>query len=106
VLKATTATDERFKFLHTVAASLVVVMAVDLFFSFAAYGLSEPYWYFFGGLSVVTVRLATRLSQRRRTEVPVPQKAGLAGARDYYGRRRRLGVLNTGSVPRPETRQP
>ena len=41
-------------FLHTVATSLVAVVAVDLFFSFAAFGLSEPYWYFFGGLSVVT----------------------------------------------------
>ncbi len=49
--------------MHVVAASLVIVVAVDLFFSFAAYGLSEPYWYFFGGLSVVTVRLATKLSR-------------------------------------------
>jgi hypothetical protein len=37
-------------------------VAVDLFFSFAAYGLSEPYWYFIGGLSVVTARLAAKLS--------------------------------------------
>jgi putative inorganic carbon (hco3(-)) transporter len=36
---ATTATDERMEFLHNVASSLVVVVAVDLFFSFAAFGL-------------------------------------------------------------------
>jgi O-antigen ligase len=59
---ATTATDERMEFLHNVASSLVVVVAVDLFFSFASFGLSEPYWYFVGGLTVVTVRLATALA--------------------------------------------
>jgi hypothetical protein len=50
------------EFLHNVASSLVVVVAVDLFFSFASFGLSEPYWYFVGGLTVVTVRLATALA--------------------------------------------
>ncbi len=59
---AITATDERLKFLHQVASALVVVVAVDLFFSFAAFGLSEPYWYFVGGLAVVAARLATALA--------------------------------------------
>jgi hypothetical protein len=62
VASATTATDVRMEFLHNVASSLVVVVAVDLFFSFASFGLSEPYWYFVGGLTVVTVRLATALA--------------------------------------------
>jgi hypothetical protein len=55
-------TDERLRFLHSVADSLLVVVAVDLFFSLASYGLSEPYWYFVGGLSVVTARLAVRVA--------------------------------------------
>jgi putative inorganic carbon (hco3(-)) transporter len=62
VVRAASSQDPRLQFLHTVASSLVVVVAVDLFFSFAAYGLSEPYWYFIGGLSVVTARLAAKLS--------------------------------------------
>jgi hypothetical protein len=45
-----------------VADSLVVVVGVDLFFSFASFGLSEPYWYFLGALSVVTARLAVKLA--------------------------------------------
>jgi hypothetical protein len=59
---AAAAADERLKFLNTVAVALVVIVAADLFYSFAAYGLSEPYWYFYGGLSVVTARLAVKLS--------------------------------------------
>jgi hypothetical protein len=62
VASAATATDARMEFLHNVASSLVAVVAVDLFFSFASFGLSEPYWYFVGGLTVVTVRLATALA--------------------------------------------
>jgi hypothetical protein len=62
VVSATPVDDERLRFLHAVADSLVVVVAVDLFFSFAAFGLSEPYWYFIGGLCVVTARIATKLS--------------------------------------------
>jgi putative inorganic carbon (HCO3(-)) transporter len=62
VVSAAPTTDERLRFLHSVAVSLVVVVAVDLFFSFAAYGLSEPYWYFLGALSVVTARLAVKLA--------------------------------------------
>jgi putative inorganic carbon (hco3(-)) transporter len=62
VVSATPISDERLRFLHDVARSLVTVVAVDLFFSFAAYGLNEPYWYFIGGLSVVTGRLAAKLS--------------------------------------------
>ena len=62
VVNATPSGDERLRFLHNVADSLLVVVAVDLFFSFASYGLSEPYWYFIGGLSVVTARLAVKLA--------------------------------------------
>ncbi len=62
MVNAAPTTDNRLRFLHSVARSLVAVVAVDLFFSFAGYGLSEPYWYFIGGLSVVTARLAAKLS--------------------------------------------
>jgi O-antigen ligase len=78
VVSATPTTDERLQFLHVVAVSLVVVVAVDLFFSFAAFGLSEPYWYFIGGLSVATARLAARLSPA--TANLIPGKLGGAGA--------------------------
>jgi len=61
-VNATPGTDERLRFLHGVADSLLVVVAVDLFFSLASFGLSEPYWYFVGGLSVVTARLAVKVA--------------------------------------------
>jgi putative inorganic carbon (HCO3(-)) transporter len=77
VVSATATTDARLQFLHVVAVSLVVVVAVDLFFSFAAFGLSEPYWYFIGGLSVATARLAARLSPA--TANLAPGKRGGAG---------------------------
>jgi len=62
IVNATPGTDERLRFLHSVADSLLVVVAVDLFFSLASFGLSEPYWYFVGGLSVVTARLAVKVA--------------------------------------------
>jgi O-antigen ligase/polysaccharide polymerase Wzy-like membrane protein len=62
VVSAAPTTDERLGFLRNVANSLLVVVAVDLFFSFASFGLSEPPWYFVGGLSVVTARLAVKLA--------------------------------------------
>jgi O-antigen ligase len=101
VTSATPTTDERLRFLHDVAGSLVVVVAVDLFFSFAAYGLNEPYWYFIGGLSVVTARLATRLSPPTAKAVP-GKRGGIAGTwglprrrgtqASHPGRERRLGT--------------
>ena len=93
--------DERLMFLHTVASSLVVVVAVDLFFSFAAFGLSEPYWYFFGGLSVVTARLATKLSQTHSPEAPRAGPGPRVEAPDYYGlRQHRLGrAVSARSAP-------
>jgi putative inorganic carbon (hco3(-)) transporter len=95
LVSATATSDERLRFLHRVSVSLVVVVAVDLFFSFAAYGLSEPYWYFIGGLSVVTARLAMRLSPAA-TEVANSGKAGRAARR-----RARLRVRATGSRAAP-----
>jgi putative inorganic carbon (hco3(-)) transporter len=71
--------DERLQFLHTVASSLVVVVAVDLFFSFASYGLSEPYWYFYGGISVVTARLAIKLAPAAVRDDATAIAAALAG---------------------------
>jgi O-antigen ligase len=62
IVRAAPDDDPRLVFLHRVAEALVVVVAVDLFFSFASFGLSEPYWYFIGGLSVVTSEVATRLA--------------------------------------------
>lgn len=108
VVKATFSQDERLRFLHVVAASLVIVVAVDLFFSFAAYGLSEPYWYFFGGLSVVTVRLATKLSRSPAAVGPGGEVAAIAERPDYYGfrRPRSAGALTASSTPRLGMRQP
>jgi putative inorganic carbon (hco3(-)) transporter len=62
IVSAAPSNDPRLVFLHRVAEALVVVVAVDLFFSFASFGLSEPYWYFLGGLSVVTSEIAARLA--------------------------------------------
>jgi len=80
--------DEQLLFLHTVAASLVMVVAVDLFFSFAAFGLSEPYWYFFGGLSVVTARMATKISESRGESALPAERTQRAAVPDYYGLKR------------------
>lgn len=88
-VKKATVQDDRLMFLHTVASSLVVVVAVDLFFSFAAFGLSEPYWYFFGGLSVVTARLATKLSETHAPEEPRADPRNRGEVPDYYGLRQR-----------------
>jgi putative inorganic carbon (hco3(-)) transporter len=62
LLNLTPNIDARLTFLQRVANSLVVVVAVDLLFSLAAFGLSEPYWYLIGGLSVITMQLAIRLA--------------------------------------------
>src|SRR5882672_243176 len=78
-------TDQRLKFLHDVAVSLVAVVAVDLFFSFASFGLSEPYWYFLGGLSVVTARLAVKLAAAT-TSGGASQRSGLPARRKIGGR--------------------
>jgi putative inorganic carbon (hco3(-)) transporter len=95
VVSASLIADERLKFLHNVADSLVVVVAVDLFFSFASYGLSEPYWYFIGGLSVVTARLAVKLAPTTTSsEASQPSEAP---ARRKLGGRRRARAL-PGSV--------
>src|ERR1700682_4609515 len=101
VVSATPTNDERLRFLHNVADSLLVVVAVDLFFSFASYGLSEPTWYFVGGLSVVTARLAVKLappavsdSSGRDLEIPVRKSRG----------RRRARVLPSRAAPGVGTR--
>jgi putative inorganic carbon (hco3(-)) transporter len=77
--------DEKLRFLHNVADSLVVLVAVDLFFSFASYGLSEPYWYFYGGLTVVTARLAIKLAPGSAREKATAIAARVAGR--SFGRR-------------------
>ncbi len=92
LVAATPMTDSRLRFLHDMARTLILVVMVDLFFSFASFGFSEPYWYFFGGLSVVTARLATKLApdggrvavrpssgaKRRRLESPLRPRQTLA----------------------------
>ena len=95
------ATDERLRFLHNVADSLLVVVAVDLFFSFASFGLSEPYWYLVGGLSVVTARLAVKVAppavndnSDRDSEIAVRKIPG----------RRRARVLPARTAPGVVTR--
>jgi putative inorganic carbon (HCO3(-)) transporter len=99
LVNATPTTDERLRFLHNVADALVVVVAVDLFFSFASYGLSEPFWYFIGGLSVTTARLAVKLappavSSGRDPELAVRKNRG----------RRRARVLPSRAAPGVGTR--
>ncbi|HXW75190.1 MAG TPA: O-antigen ligase family protein [Steroidobacteraceae bacterium] len=78
--------DERLRFLRDVARSLVLVVAVDLFFSFASYGLSEPYWYFYGGLTVVTARLAIKFAPDAARAKAIALSAGGTG-RGLRGRR-------------------
>lgn len=101
VVKATPMADERLGFLHDVAASLVVVVAVDLFFSFASYGLSEPYWYLIGGLAVVTTRLAVKLAS---AAAPAAEHSAARGLTQPWPRRvgaRRGGALPGRPAPRP-----
>ncbi len=95
IVSATPMTDPRLRFLHEVAVALVVVVGVDLFFSFASFGFSEPYWYFFGGLSVATARLAVKLvpeaataasTGRRRRGVPLRGRSGLPPRRPLLPR--------------------
>jgi len=98
VVNAAPSSDDHLQFLHNVASTLVVLMAVDLFFSFASYGLSEPYWYFLGGLSVVTARLAIKLAPEAAA-----QKLSADGERTktrLWRRRARAGVGGVPSVLR------
>jgi putative inorganic carbon (hco3(-)) transporter len=103
VVSAIPTTDERLKFLHSVAVSLVVVVAVDLFNSFAAYGLSEPYWYFIGGLSVVTARLAVKLAPATTSGGP-GQHAEAPARRKIGGRRQVVRALPRRAAPGVGTR--
>jgi hypothetical protein len=86
VVNAEQTDDKRLQFLRTVATSLVVVVAVDLFFSFASYGLSEPYWYFYGGLTVVTARLAAQLAPAAARDKVAAIAARRTGRRTAKGR--------------------
>jgi hypothetical protein len=98
-------TDARLRFLHDVAATLVVVVAVDLFFSFASFGFSEPYWYFFGGLSVVTARLALKLAPAHAAVGPAARlRRGLVRGRLTRAGSRPRGLLAPGALPRPRSR--
>lgn len=81
MVAASPMTDERLRFLRLVAMSLVVLVAVDLFFSFAAFGLSEPYWYLVGGLSVVTARLARKLAPAGAADEQIGPARGRARGR-------------------------
>jgi putative inorganic carbon (HCO3(-)) transporter len=101
LVSATPTADARLRLLRILADSLVVVVAVDLFYSFASFGLSEPYWYFVGGLSVVTARLAVKLappavndSSERGPEIAVRKIRG----------RRRARVLPLRAAPGVGTR--
>jgi len=72
--------DPTRQFFDGYGASLVLVVQVLIFFSFASYGLSEPYWYFLGGLVSAAAALASRLAEsgatqpekRLATDRPVP----------------------------------
>jgi O-antigen ligase/polysaccharide polymerase Wzy-like membrane protein len=92
VVNAAPNTDQRLRLLHSVADALLVVVCVDLFFSFASFGLSEPYWYFVGGLSVVTVRLAVKLA---------PAEGNAALAREASAGTRGSGARRRARMPFP-----
>ena len=100
-LSATPLTEPRLRFLHDVAGTLVVVVAVDLFFSFAAFGFSEPYWYFFGGLSVVTARLALKLAPAAQL---APATEGRRAGRLLRGVRGSLRPRGVSQRPAPRLR--
>ncbi len=96
--------DARLRFLHDVATTLVAVVAVDLFFSFASFGFSEPYWYFFGGLSVVTARLAAKLAPASAVlPAPSPLRGGLRRRTGPAPATRPRGALAR-TLPRPRPR--
>ena len=101
LLSAAPLTEPRLRFLHDVAGTLVVVVAVDLFFSFAAFGFSEPYWYFFGGLSVVTARLALKLAPATQL-APAPE--GRRAGRLLRGVRGSLRPRGISQRPAPRLR--
>jgi hypothetical protein len=92
VLASAPPDDPRLGYLRDVAGILVMVVAVDLFFSFASFGFSEPYWYFFGGLSVVTARLALKLA-------PAGQRVAMSAAARRRPLRGARGALV--APPRP-----
>lgn len=101
LLSAAPLTEPRLRFLHDVAGTLVIVVAVDLFFSFAAFGFSEPYWYFFGGLSVVTARLALKLAPATQL-APAPH--GRRAGRLLRGVRGSLRPRGVSQRPAPRLR--
>ena len=102
LLTAAPLDEPRLRFLHQVATTLVVVVAVDLFFSFAAFGFSEPYWYFFGGLSVVTARLALKLAPGTQL-APIPAPGAGRLPRGIRAAQRPRG-LSQRPVPRLRSR--
>src|SRR5436190_2400543 len=50
-------------FIDGYGTSLLLVVQVLIVFSFASYGMSEPYWYFLGGLVTAAAGLAAKLVQ-------------------------------------------
>jgi len=65
------------------ARALPVLMAANLIFSMASYGLSEYQWYLLAGLAVVTARLAEAMQpveQEKRTQPRSPWRAARRAA--------------------------
>lgn len=54
------------------ADSILTLLIVNVVFSFASYGLSDPNWYMLSGLAVATARLATRSAGG---SVPSPERS-------------------------------
>lgn len=73
---ATAQLDESSVFLRGISESLLVLILVFLFFSIASYGMSEPYWYFIGGLTASTQWLVTRLKPAPAAGNAAPAPAG------------------------------
>jgi putative inorganic carbon (hco3(-)) transporter len=68
--------DEIRTFFERYSASLLLAVQVLIFFSLASYGLSEPYWYFLGGLVTAAAALAAKYA---REGVAVPATTATRG---------------------------
>ncbi len=69
--------------------SILVLLIVDIIFSFASYGLSESHWYLMAGLAVVT----TRIVAREVDNAPVGQEPGSGTGRRRPGRQSNAAAI-------------
>jgi len=75
-------------FLYRICQAVQVWLLMNLLFSFASYGLKSYEWYFFGGLSVVLLRIIES-KVTGKYQVPNQSKIG-SGSRVRFGLARQL----------------